>query len=192
MKSIMEQAASITKAIEKAWQRSGCPRNFSVKVLEPGKKNFFGFVSSPAKIAFIFDEKTIPQPEGAKKKERVKRSRSTDQRQKPTRPQQKNYEKPSAAKSAQRAPQQMGFDVEMVSAAKQWLERFMALTGHKQIAFRTDSKGNYIKFTFEKQLYEDIEKQRQLFRSCSYLMLQALRNSFKRKLRGCKIILNSQ
>ncbi len=192
MKSIVQQAASITKAIEKAWQRSGCPRNFSVKVLEPGKKNFFGFVSSPAKIAFLFDEKTIAQKEKPKRKERIKKSRVSEQRPKAARFQQKNYEKPAPTREPQQVPQQMGFDPEMEKVASRWLSELMALAGHKHIAFKTDARGSYIKFTFEKPLYENIEQQRQLFRNCAFLLMQTLRNTFKRKLRGCKIILNNQ
>lgn len=57
MKSIIEQASSIAKAIEKGWERAGKPANFTVKVLELPEKNFFGLSTKPAKIAVLYEEK---------------------------------------------------------------------------------------------------------------------------------------
>lgn len=54
MKSIMEEASSIVKAIEAAWIRAEKPREFSVKIFEEPEKNFFGMVTKSAKIALIF------------------------------------------------------------------------------------------------------------------------------------------
>ncbi len=57
MKSIMEEASSISKAIETAWQRAGQPAEFSVKVLELPQTSFFGLkTAKSAKVAFFFDE----------------------------------------------------------------------------------------------------------------------------------------
>ncbi len=59
MKSIMEEASSITKAIENAWNRAGKPQEFSVKILELPKTSFFGFkTSKSAKVALFFNEQT--------------------------------------------------------------------------------------------------------------------------------------
>jgi hypothetical protein len=56
MKSIMEEASTIFKAIEKAWIRAEKPQSFSVKLLEEPTKNFIGMTVKPAKIAFLFEE----------------------------------------------------------------------------------------------------------------------------------------
>jgi hypothetical protein len=57
MKSIMEEASSISKAIENAWNRAGQPQEFSVKILEHPKTTFFGLkTEKSAKIAFFFNE----------------------------------------------------------------------------------------------------------------------------------------
>jgi Jag N-terminus len=57
MKSIMEEASSITKAIENAWSRAGHPQEFSVKILEHPKTSFFGLkTAKSAKIALFFQE----------------------------------------------------------------------------------------------------------------------------------------
>ena len=50
MKSIMEEASTIAKAISKSWERAGKPASFSVKVLEEPQTNFLGMTVKPAKI----------------------------------------------------------------------------------------------------------------------------------------------
>ena len=62
MKSIMEEASTISKAIETAWNRAGQPQEFTVKILELPKTSFFGLkTSKSAKIAFFFTE-VAPKP----------------------------------------------------------------------------------------------------------------------------------
>ena len=61
MKSIMEEASSIFKAIENAWNRAGQPQDFSVKVFEEPQRNFFGMTVKSAKIGLFFDEKSLPK-----------------------------------------------------------------------------------------------------------------------------------
>lgn len=59
MKSIIEEASSIIKAIEKGWASAGKPTEFTVKILEQPAYNFLGFNTKPAKISFFFDDRTI-------------------------------------------------------------------------------------------------------------------------------------
>ena len=56
MKSLVEEASSIAKAIEKAWERAGKPQSFSVKIYEAPEKNFFGFTKKSAKVGIFFEE----------------------------------------------------------------------------------------------------------------------------------------
>ncbi|HLW73399.1 MAG TPA: hypothetical protein VKR54_05115 [Candidatus Babeliales bacterium] len=57
MKSIIEQASSIMKAIEKAWDQAEKPKEFSIKIFEQEEKNFFGMSTKPAKIGIFFGDK---------------------------------------------------------------------------------------------------------------------------------------
>ena len=56
MKSLVEEASSVSKAIEKAWLRAGKPTSFSVKIYEEAQSGFLGFNSKPAKIGLFFEE----------------------------------------------------------------------------------------------------------------------------------------
>jgi len=77
MKSIIEEASSILKAIEKAWARAGNPTEFSVKIFEDSQRNFFGMTSKNAKVGVFFEIEPIcadgtRQPTQGSKSEDVK------------------------------------------------------------------------------------------------------------------------
>jgi predicted RNA-binding protein Jag len=57
MKSIIEQASSIMKAIEKAWNQAEQPKEFSIKIFEKEERNFFGMSVKPAKVGIFFGDK---------------------------------------------------------------------------------------------------------------------------------------
>lgn len=59
MKSVLHEASSILKAIEKAWEASGKPTEFSVKILEQGEKKFWFFTSRPSIVSISFDPKHV-------------------------------------------------------------------------------------------------------------------------------------
>lgn len=56
MKSVVQEASTIGKAIEQGWKAAGEPRDFSIKVLEIPQHNFLGFTTRSAKVAIVFDE----------------------------------------------------------------------------------------------------------------------------------------
>jgi predicted RNA-binding protein Jag len=66
MKSIIEEASSISKAIENGWIRAGKPQEFSVRIFEEPEKNFFGFTKKPAKIGIFYKEAPATQLRDAK------------------------------------------------------------------------------------------------------------------------------
>jgi len=54
MKSILQEASTIAKAVEQGWKEAGEPAEFSVKILELPQRNFIGLTTRSAKIAFMF------------------------------------------------------------------------------------------------------------------------------------------
>lgn len=81
MKSIVEEASSIAKAVEKGWIRAGKPREFSVKIFEEPEKNFFGLTTKPAKIAIVFAQiaKVVSDKERFEKRPAAREQRYTEQ-----------------------------------------------------------------------------------------------------------------
>ena len=61
MKSVLHEASSILKAIEKAWEASGKPSEFNVKVLEQAETKFLFFTSRPAIVSISFDPRHVPR-----------------------------------------------------------------------------------------------------------------------------------
>lgn len=64
MKSILQEASTIAKAVEQGWREAGEPQEFSVKILELPQRNFIGLTTRSAKIAFIFNGAPL-KPENA-------------------------------------------------------------------------------------------------------------------------------
>ena len=81
MKSLVEEASSVVKAIEKAWNRAGCPQTFSVKVFETPETNFFGFTKKSAKVGIFFEEEPAPQQKKYVSQNRDQRSQGTSRPQ---------------------------------------------------------------------------------------------------------------
>jgi predicted RNA-binding protein Jag len=62
MKSVIQEASSLAKAIEQGWVKAGKPKDFTVKIFEEPQKNFFGFTIKQAKIGiFIAEKEQKPQ-----------------------------------------------------------------------------------------------------------------------------------
>ena len=87
MKSIIEQASSIIKAIEKAWNQAENPKEFSIKIFEQEERNFFGMSTKPAKIGIFFGndkpsthEKPISRPQQKIKECRSPFAKATEDR----------------------------------------------------------------------------------------------------------------
>ncbi len=76
MKSIIEQASSVMKAIEKAWNQADNPKDFSIKIFEKEEKNFFGITTKSAKIGIFFGDKpTMHDKSPTKSFEEIKECR---------------------------------------------------------------------------------------------------------------------
>jgi|WetSurMetagenome_2_1015567.scaffolds.fasta_scaffold153456_1 predicted RNA-binding protein Jag len=109
MKSILHEAPTILKAIEKAWLDSGKPLEFTVHVHEEGEKNFLGISKRPAIVSITYEPKAYEprrQPKAPEKREqpsfargqrpqpeRGKRDQRTDVRPKREFPE-KTYQQP--------------------------------------------------------------------------------------------------
>jgi len=84
MKSLVQEASTIAKAIKQAWETAGKPRDFSVKVLEQPVYNFLGFTKRSAKIAFLFEADTVSKESGRSKTTFDQSSRPPRFQQRPT------------------------------------------------------------------------------------------------------------
>lgn len=203
MKSIVEEASSISKAIEKAWKRAEQPAEFSVRIHELPEKNMFGFTTKPAKIAIFFQEEykksnshkiishtssTNPIPSVSKPvtvKSQPKKATEKPQVQKAASP------APIAPK-APRTEAAEPWSGEMITYAENWLRELLQKLEVKDTKFQATPQRYHLKISFASPVFAEDEKNRAFFRNCAHLILQATRNSFKRPLKGFKAILTTE
>ncbi len=219
MKSIIQEASSIAKAIEKGWLKAGKPQDFSIKIFQEAEKNFIGMTTKPAKIAVIFNEHVEPlgsrhqkaprtlqeHPERVHpqaKPVREKRERKLEPVERPRRePEQPkvHVEKKTRVLPAQsrelesRDQERMApWSDELTQAAVTWLKDSLEQLGYANIQFSTNINRQLLKIQFSTPLVSDTAKQKHLFRSLAFLLMQTLRRQFKRPLRNAHIVLISE
>ena len=212
MKSIMQEASSVMKAIEKGWESAGKPKDFSIKVFEEPKKNFIGMTVQTAKIGIFFDEKltiskeiekdkpsyvkNTPQPQKAEPTHKPLLRRETPVRPERTEP--REFPKPepvaSTAQPVKEVPKtpKIVWTPEMITIASQWLSDILQTLNLSDVGFSTQTSHYQLLIKFNKPLLANDEKEQQLLRSFSLLLIQTLRHKLKRPLRGFKIMMTRE
>ena len=201
MKSIMEEASSVAKAIEKGWARAGKPQEFTVKVFEEAQTSFFGLITSkPAKIGLFFQEPTVSQParhQRDRAQQNAPKKYTANVQAQPQPARQPQLRQPIAQQPRpERAPRTelhstTPWSPELMQAAEEWVKDSLQLMNLSSVSFNLEADRYALKFSFSKPLLELNEKEKMLFRSWAYLIMQALRQKFKRPLKGLKVILTS-
>lgn len=205
MKSIIQEASSIAKAVELAWIKAGKPQQFSIKIFQESEKNFLGMTSKPAKIAFIFNDvpdstsKVIkkhadqpkqprtshPQPKEFKKQERERSERIQESSPTPKTPATISKDSEIAAKIS------LLWTTEHCDFVQTWLQDILRSLGYQHVKFSLDTQKQLLKIHFSAPLINDAAKEKHLFRNIAFLMLQSLRREFKRPLRHARVVLLS-
>lgn len=85
MKSVIQEASSLIKAIEKGWEKAGKPREFTVRILEEAQRNFLGLTTKQAKVGIFFTEtgSKQEQPERAERPQHPRQYRRPRPQQRP-------------------------------------------------------------------------------------------------------------
>lgn len=206
MKSIMEEASSIMKAIEKGWQTAGKPKEFTVKIFEEPEKNFIGMTVKPAKVALIFSEAPVraeakprrsgtPESEKAKtyperreKQTRQPREQEPKRREEVRRPIKRVEETPQVEPAAEKVDRGPVWTDDMISSAQEWLTDILAMIDVK-VPFTVTPERFHLKIQFAGPVYDEAKREKHLFASVSHLLLTMLKRQYKRPLKGYKIVL---
>lgn len=200
MKSIIEEASSITKAIENAWKRADQPNEFSIRIFEMPQKNMFGFTTKSAKIGIFYDEgkknndkyhhpqQQTPQQNHAQKERVVKQPQQPvvvkEKEKEPIKQPQVQAPKPKRVDAEQSEP----WNKEMVNFTQDWLNSVVTKLNIDK-KFTITPERYHLKISFNQPIFEDENKNRAFFRNCAHLLLQSIRNKFKRPLKGFKVVL---
>lgn len=217
MKSIIQEASSIAKAVEEGWIKAQKPQQFSVKILEEAEKNFLGLTKKSAKVAIFFDEPQVTKPAEHRPAQQAPRqqhqqrpqqrpvqekssyAKATDDRQLSQRPQQAQKQQPQqptqTAENVAQAPAQPKKQFEplwnqaMVDRTQQWMQEAFKHSNNGHIQFTVEPQKFHLRITLSAPILPDPDKEKQLLASFSALILETLKRSFKMSLRGHKIVL---
>lgn len=209
MKSMLHEASSVIKAIEKAWIESGKPLEFTINIHEVGEKNFFGFTKRPAIVSVTYDprkqtSKAVDRKEAPVAPQKPSRTQQAarprpEAKVEPAQQQGRNErqrfpnvrtETPQAPAAPQQAPEEF-WSAELINDIKSWFKDVVGLLG-EHIPFELSSDKRMLKIAFEKSLLPSSEDERQLFIGLSYLLLQCLKKKHKKKLRGYHLVISSK
>lgn len=196
MKSIIQEASSIAKAIEEGWTKAQKPQQFSVKILEEAEKNFLGLTKKSAKVAIFFDEissKTAEHNTGHVKQVPQRQQVRQAQEKHVMQRQYTQTQKSQPAQTEQTHQQKKQFEPlwnqPMIERAHQWMQDALKYSEKEHIKFTIEPQKFHLRITLSEPVLPDIDKEKQLLASFSALILEALKRSFKISLRGHKIVL---
>ncbi len=183
MKSLMEEASSISKAIEKGWTNAGKPKEFKIKVFEEAETNFIGMTTKSAKIGIFFAE---PKRQAEPRARRGKADQARPKRAK----------REVTPREEKREPRQEDLGPiwgdDMVASAKEWLAGILKHMGKGDVPYTVDTQRFHLKILFTQEVLPDKDKQKHLFAIFSGLLLTMLKRQYKRPLRGYKIVLTEE
>ncbi len=100
MKSVIQEASSLTRAIEQGWLKAGKPTLFSVKIIQEPSKNFIGMTTQTAKVVVFFGRFDTPipeQPQPQPPSEGSKKQTAPKIQQRPLKPQYQTNQQPQQA-----------------------------------------------------------------------------------------------
>ena len=203
MNSLVQEAPSISKAIELAWTKAGEPQKFSIRIYEFPEKNFFGMVKKQAKIALLFEKRDIRTKAPQKQQpQRPQQKRSQEKDRRPAQKPQQRKEKPTQKPSVEPKPKKQKQEAEkkekreiwseqMVEVGTNWMKGMLKTLGKGNIKFSVQAKRYHLKFMIESPISETEEKQKMIFRNCAHLLMQTVRNRFKKQFRYHKVVISS-
>ena len=176
MKSLMEEASSISKAIENGWTNAGKPKEFTIKIYEEPEYNFLGLTSKPAKIGIFFAE-----------------PRKVDPRRKPRPARQQQPRKPREVREPRprkEQPEDLGpiWGDDMVASTHEWIGEILSHIG-VSAPYKVNPSRFHLRIEFGGSVLEDKDRQKHLFAILSGLIMTMLKRKYKRPLRGYKIVL---
>jgi predicted RNA-binding protein Jag len=207
MKSILQEAPSVSKAIEKAWDQAGRPQDFTIKILEEGEKRFLGLTGGkPAVISITYQPVKDKRPKIDFEKNLTQKDKKPFQHFGGT-PQKQSRgiigsffgEKPKETVIIKKEPIQKKQPTEknniwgkdLVDNVNIWLKEMMHIMGvDVTIDFKHDQR--ILNVFIDKRVFKDSEEEKLFFISISHLLMQFLKRKYKRKFANYYLIIHSK
>ncbi|MGD1997693.1 MAG: Jag N-terminal domain-containing protein, partial [Candidatus Dependentiae bacterium] len=206
MRSILLEASSIERAIDKAWNEAGKPREFTIKVHDEGERNFLGFSRRPARLSILF----VPQRDENSSRSSRGRSRNNDSRRgggrndrndrndrrsnnrnetsdrrssRSNAPTRFPEDKPSTRSNDSNQDWRGEWEKYVITTVRD-ITKLMGIT----VPFEARRDDKMLTLSFKKAVLEDAEEQHMLFASLSYLSIQFLKRHYKNRFLGYRVL----
>lgn len=208
MKSIIEEASSIAKAIENGWAKAGKPKEFSIKIFEEPEKNFFGMTKRSAKVGIFYNDNPV-KPEHAKPRTSSRpaavksanapakatfQHKPIDTASKPVElKSEKSIPKQSIERPVSERPihyDQVIWTPEMIANVNTWLNQVLEIM-QSPAKFSIAAERFHLKVQFDQNFFEDKAREKQFFSGLSILLFQILKITYRRPLKGFKILFSA-
>ncbi len=184
MKSILQEESSVIKAVERAWDISGKPYEFTVKVLSNEVRNFFGMLKSPAIISFTYNPKfRTDEAKEVIKKETPKKIQQTLSKR------DDSYRKDKRDFVPFKRDQEV-WKKEFVADIKYWAEDILRIMGFK-FGFNIVVENKMLNIYLDKRALKDAEDEKMFFISLSSILMQFLKRKYKKKFSNHYLIIHS-
>lgn len=212
MKSILQEASSVFKAVEKAWDRSGMPNEFTIKILEIGDKNFFGISKKPAIISITYDPKRQTKSIIVKKDEVVLKNNKPlvykDKKEKSASrfiqsflhkaaDEFKNINKKTkhdynlSENDLSKKESLEGWNKEFIKEISVWLKEILQIMGIDS-TFDIKVEQKILKIYIQKKILKELEEEKMFFISLSHILMQFLKRKYKKRLINYYLIFYTQ
>jgi predicted RNA-binding protein Jag len=194
MRSLLVQASSVEKAVEKAWADAGMPTEFKIKVLDFGQKGFLGMTKKPAIVSIMYEPQKQIIPRQAKKpgrapKKQLKPRIKKEARQKKVEPKRVPSKKMEPKKIT---PTEKQFWTDsLIYDVTTWLTE-ITKTLKISVPFKVKTNKKSLTLTFDRDVLPTREDERLLFSGLSYLLIQFLKKKYKKKYQGYRIVITSK
>ncbi len=192
MKSILQEASTVAKAVEKAWIKAGRPLDFSVKIFNVERKGFLGFARRPAVVSLSFESvRQLEQPQRTERPYREKRA------ERPRYRPQGGAQEREFDQNRERNTKSRGYEEDFNSWTRDsikdiniWIKELVDVMGIK-INFTVAVSHQLLKISFDKPVVPEASDERLLFSSYAYVLMQFLKRKHKKKFRDCRIAITS-
>ncbi|MFH1461488.1 MAG: hypothetical protein ABIF12_00885 [bacterium] len=180
MKSMLQEESSVCRAVEKAWDVSGKPVEFTVKVLSKEIKNFWGILKKPAVISFSYNPRlrTDKEKESSILNKEVRSSSVS------------NFEKKSFNESALMNKESEIWKKEFVQDINDWVKDILKTIGFN-VGFSISVDNKMLNIYLDKRILKDYENEKMFFISLSNLLMQFLKRKYKKKFSNYYLIIHS-
>lgn len=199
MKSILQEANSIERAIDKAWNQAGKPKEFTIKVLDEGERNFLGLSRRPAIVTILYKPEKITNPQ----QPRTREDRPRDNERRESRGNNGPRVHDNSRRQEEQRPRRYTGTEEQRTAFNtvknegwrdEWkdfvVSEIRELLKHMGIGVGIDAQvsgDKLLTISFAQAVLDNEEEQRMLFATLSYLAIQLLKRTYKSRFIGYRI-----